>query len=119
MRPRYLAIGCLVAAAATVGACDAAGPREELAHLQIAADSVPCNASPWGRNKCLQARELVGGDAWTAWGIFYFSIDGFEHEPGFVYDLRVARREVRNPPADGSSIAYRLVELISTVPATP
>jgi hypothetical protein len=61
--------------------------------------------------ECLQVR-------WTAvgpWELFYDSIEGFTWEAGHYYLLRVARREVPNPPADGSSVAFRLVKVLSKV----
>ncbi len=51
----------------------------------------------------------------TAWQLFYDPIDGFAYEPGYEYVLRVAERNVPNPPADGSSVAYRLVRIVSKV----
>lgn len=66
----------------------------------------------------MSVRELVGGDAWGNWQPFYDSIDGFVHEPGFMYDLLVAKRTIRNPPADGSSIAYRLIRILSRTPSS-
>jgi hypothetical protein len=63
----------------------------------------------------LQVRELVGGDAWGSWRPLFSSIEGFTHEPGFVYDLIAARRRVANPAADGSAYAYRLLRIVSKV----
>lgn len=118
-RPRSAApaVVLLVAVASVVpgiGCRTSTEPREYEARLQVAADSVDC----FGMHprKCLYVRELVGGDAWTSWGAFYAPIDGFAHEPGFVYDLIVGRREIRNPPADGSSVSYRLISIVSMVP---
>lgn len=47
------------------------------------------------------------------WGNFYSQIEGFAYEPGYEYVLRVAVTEVPNPPADGASRTYRLVQLVS------
>lgn len=41
---------------------------------------------------------------------------GFSYEPGYRYTLRIARRVIENPPADGSSAAYRLLEILAKVP---
>jgi hypothetical protein len=51
------------------------------------------------------------------WQLFYDPIDGFVYEPAYLYTLRVARRVIVNPPADGSSAAFRLLEILSKVPA--
>ena len=52
----------------------------------------------------------------TAWALFYDSIEGFEFEPGCEYTVRVAIRRVDNPPADGSSLAYRLLAILRKAP---
>ena len=49
------------------------------------------------------------------WQYFYDQIDGFEWEPGYTYELRVAIYPVENPPADASSLRYELVEVINKV----
>jgi hypothetical protein len=49
----------------------------------------------------------------TAWRLFYNSIEGFTFEEGYRWRLEVERRRVPNPPADGSSVAYRLVRIVA------
>lgn len=107
-------VALIVALISVISCGQPAGPREHELRLQIGPDSISC-VGAHGPQKCLEVRELVGGDAWGAWTPFFESIDGFEYEPGFVYDLRVARRSIRNPPADGSSYAYRLLAIVSKV----
>jgi len=65
-----------------------------------------------GRFQCLQVQEgeQLGTDTWFN---FFGGIEGFEYEGGFVYNLEVRTRTIENPPADGSSIAYELVRIIS------
>jgi len=46
------------------------------------------------------------------WDYFYDSIEGFEYEEGFQYDLDVLINAIENPPADASSIRYQLIRLI-------
>ncbi|HEU0079456.1 MAG TPA: DUF4377 domain-containing protein [Longimicrobiaceae bacterium] len=46
------------------------------------------------------------------WGNFYGEIEGFAYEPGYSYRLRVLRRPVANPPADGSSVSWHLLEVL-------
>lgn len=50
------------------------------------------------------------------WRLFYGGIEGFEYEAGFSYRLRVLRRPVRNPPADGSSVSWRLLQVLEKTP---
>lgn len=105
---------------ATLGAVacgEPTGPREFVIRLQIAPDSVTCSAGN-GPIRCLRSRELVGGDAWGEWGALYERIEGFVHQPGFTYDLIIAGKTILNPPADGSSVSFRLLKIVSTVPAS-
>lgn len=59
--------------------------------------------------KCMQVRESED-DEWT---YFYERIIGFEYEEGYRYELRVEVEHLPNPPADKSSLRYRLVEVVS------
>lgn len=45
------------------------------------------------------------------WQYFYSQIMGFTFEPGYDYELIVEERKVENPPADGSSLEWLLVEI--------
>ncbi|MFL7870181.1 MAG: DUF4377 domain-containing protein [Anaerolineales bacterium] len=47
------------------------------------------------------------------WQYFYNSIQGFEWEAGYTYELRVAIYPVENPPADASSLRYELLEVVN------
>ncbi len=62
-----------------------------------------------GPRQCLQVRESEDDD----WTLFYSNIEGFEHEEGTRYELRVRVEEVPDPPADSSSLRYVLVEIVS------
>lgn len=62
-----------------------------------------------GPQTCLQVKYSPDEE----WTLFYDEIDGFEYEPGFGYELLVEITEVENPPADASSLQYRLVELVA------
>ncbi|MCP4196097.1 MAG: META domain-containing protein [Proteobacteria bacterium] len=55
---------------------------------------------------------LVKGNRDDEYTLFYDSIEGFEHEPGFEYELLVQVEEVENPPADASSFKYTLVDVV-------
>jgi hypothetical protein len=62
-----------------------------------------------GERKCLQVREVESGE----WRNFYANIEGFDHEAGHAYEIRVEVTEVPRPPADAASLRYRLLEVIS------
>jgi hypothetical protein len=65
--------------------------------LEVAAQTVACEASPRGDGQCLQVRErafddqglLVGGPA--DWQVFPADIEGYQHEPGIRNVLRLKR----------------------------
>lgn len=61
--------------------------------------------------KCMQVKNSEN----EAWSNFYQDIKGFNFEPGFRYKLKVAVNELdkNNVPADASSLAYELVEILS------
>ncbi len=60
-----------------------------------------------GPRKCLE----VNGQ------LFYESIDGFKHEEGYTYRLKIERYDAfpgeEEPPQDASRYGYRLIEVIS------
>lgn len=58
--------------------------------------------------KCLQIKEEGTSD----WTYFYNEIEGFDYVEGFYYKIKVNVSEVENPPADGSSLKYTLVEVL-------
>jgi len=63
----------------------------------------------------VQEDEKVGSNAWD---YLYDGIAGFNYEYGTIYDLKVIKRSISNPPSDGSSIEYELKEIISETPAS-
>ena len=63
--------------------------------------------------KCLQVKFSESED----WSNFHDAIEGFDYEQGYLYRLKVEKIQVENPPADASSIRYRLVELLDKTKA--
>ncbi len=115
-----LAVGLLLAACTAVqpSAGEAAEPEAsapavagETMTMFINSERVPCTGvAPM---MCLQVRESEDAD----WQFFYSGIDGFFFVPGYVYELVVQTMKIDNSPADASSIAYSLVEIVSKTPA--
>lgn len=89
------------------------GPGETV-FLEVAAQTKPCSHPLIPDRQCLQVRELKYDDKGIktgtdgAFGNFYGDIEGYAHEPGIRNVLRVKRYTIKNPPADGSSVAYEL-----------
>ncbi len=64
--------------------------------------------------QCLQVKTSPDGE----YQLFYDTIQGFEFEEGYEYEIIVSRTEVENPPADASKYQYSLVEVVSKSNAT-
>ncbi|GGX20034.1 DUF4377 domain-containing protein [Aquimarina muelleri] len=59
--------------------------------------------------KCILYKENPTED----WLFFYDTIEGFKYEEGYIYEIEVAITKIENPPADGSSLQYTLVKILS------
>ncbi len=64
----------------------------------------------------VQEDEKIGSDEWT---FLYTYINGFNFEWGYVYDIVADKKKINNPPADGSSFSYELVEIKSKTKIDP
>lgn len=64
--------------------------------------------------QCLRVRESES----EPYRNLYSSIAGFSYEPSYVYELRVEATTVPNAPADGSTVRYRLIEVVAKRKAT-
>lgn len=89
-------------------------PREEL--MQVNYYRQRCQGE--GSFDCLLVQQgyQIGGQNWE---LFYDDIQGFRHEPGYIYLLQVRIEKMPDPPMDGSDRRYRLVKIISKRPARP
>jgi heat shock protein HslJ len=74
--------------------------------VYIGPERVECEGE--GPQECYQYKEEPDSE----WQLYYFGIDGFDYEEGYVYELRVAESVVENPPAGGSSVQLSLVEMV-------
>ncbi|MGB3713334.1 MAG: DUF4377 domain-containing protein, partial [Candidatus Promineifilaceae bacterium] len=89
-------------------------PAVEGVEKQIQVGPVLVDCVGEGPQECILIREHKM-DPWEYW---YQSIDGFEYEEGFLYDLLIEEQTVENPPAGGSSIKWVLKEELSIIPVT-
>lgn len=64
--------------------------------------------------KCMQIAESEGGD----YEFFYDAIEGFTFTEGTSYVIDVTVEEVEDPPADGSSLAFSLIEIVEETKAS-
>ena len=73
----------------------------------VASHRVDCVGE--GIRKCLLVKEQPEAE----WRAFYDGIEGFEHQEGYRYEILVYETPVPNPPRDASSMAHRLVRIVS------
>lgn len=82
--------------------------------FEVAPQRAPCSHPLIPNMQCLQVRErryeangvAIKSDA--AWQPLYQDIEGYTHEPGVRNVLRVKKYDIKDPPADASSVAYVL-----------
>lgn len=113
---RRLVMGAVIAGLAAVpvgcgGAPGAGASGGEVAEFLVAGETVRCTGE--GEQDCLQIDRGEG----RGWELFYDDIAGFSHEPGTEHRLRVRVTPVADPPADGSSLADELVEVLDERPS--
>lgn len=106
MRNSLFSIGLLVA----FSACkkEEAAPAETL--LRVNSYKQTCQAEGVFSCYLTQEGDQVGSNNWQ---LFYNNIEGFTYQEGFIYTLKVKIEKVANPPADGSSLKYTLLEVVS------
>lgn len=81
--------------------------------IYVSAETKPCmGVAPM---TCLQVREKDG----DAWQLHYSGIVDFVPQPGIEYRLRIIEEQVKNPPADASSILWTLDQVIEQRMANP
>lgn len=108
----WLGVGAMAIAACTVPEDTVeTAPAGEIVTLFVGPETVDCvGVAP---QQCLQVRY----DPNDEYELFYSRISGFEFEPGYDYELVVQKTPITHPPADGSAIAWTLVEIVSQTPA--
>lgn len=79
----------------------------------IDASTVECTGV--GAQTCLRIKK-PGDSEFT---LFYGAIEGFSHQPGVEYVLKVRQSPVANPPADGSSLRTEKLETVAMLPRDP
>ncbi|GAB4163471.1 MAG: hypothetical protein Fur0021_38610 [Candidatus Promineifilaceae bacterium] len=106
-----VAVGCTAAPGDEPGAIELTA-TPEIITLYVAAETAECvGVAP---QTCLLVRTDPNGE----WEMFYDTIEGFNYEAGYAYELRVNKIQVENPPADASAVKYELLEMVSKTAAT-
>ena len=104
----FLGSACSTSEEPSASASTAAG---EVVRMWIGPELVECEGV--GPMECMQVSYTEDGES----ELFYSSIEGFTHVEGTSYVIDVQVAEVASPPADGSSLSYTLLEVISETPA--
>lgn len=77
-------------------------------------DSERVNCTGVGEQTCyrIQENDVINENDWL---LFYDSIEGFDeqYETGYTYKIIVTKINIKNPPADGSSVRYKLNKIVS------
>ncbi|MBD2757300.1 DUF4377 domain-containing protein [Spirosoma validum] len=102
-------LSLLLVVLTVLSSCDKNDLKPDVVTMRVADHRQDCVGV--GPQKCL----LVKTDGDTDWKFFYSGIEGFSYEEGFEYQLLVKREPIANPPADGSSIRYTLVEIVDKI----
>ncbi len=114
--PGVVAFVALVGLASACGSSESSGSGSpaaapEVVRMWIGPELAECVGV--GPMECMQVAYSEDGET----QLFYGSIDGFEHVEGTSYVIDAQVTEVASPPADGSSLRYTLVEVVSESPA--
>ena len=83
------------------------GADEEVRRLLVHHHMAECHGLQ--PQLCMLVRESEADE----WSYMFDAVEGFEYRWGYSYDLRVAVRDVPDPPRDASSVAYRLMDTTS------
>lgn len=98
----------------TVSACEDKEPQSEVL-MRVNYFTQTCQGLYEGNCLLVQEGAMIGSDDWE---LFYYenSIQGFDYEAGYVYDLRLEVTHIENPPADGMSTELKLLEILKKTP---
>ncbi|MCU4157320.1 DUF4377 domain-containing protein [Carboxylicivirga sp. A043] len=92
---------------------DTKATKSDTSVLFVAPYKVDCVGV--GPMNCLLVKREIN----QQWENFYSPIKGFQHEAGISYKIKVKTRKKKNIPADASSLAYELIEIIESHPYNP
>lgn len=100
----------LLAALGTTAACtinpNVATSQDRHKTIYVSAEKVPCvGVAPM---TCMQVRERPD----QPWTLNYSGIEGFEAVPGTEYKLQITETVIANPPADSSSVSWKLDKIL-------
>lgn len=98
-----------------LAACSDDEPQDTVKTIKMFISAETSTYQPFGSDHpidCMLVKE-EGKSEYTS--LDFLGISGFDYEKGYEYFLSVEKKILSNPPADGSSIAYTLINTISKV----
>lgn len=95
-----------------VAGCGSGPDNSQQARLWIGPEVVDCVGV--GPRQCLLVKESEDAE----WEFFYDQIEGFTYVEGASYVVEVEITQVEDPPADASSVSYRLIRVVESVPGS-
>ena len=96
-----------------LSSCQNDDDADVVTNIVVEVDSNPCVVYvEWGEPTPMPGMSIMeyGSDEWQQ--VSQSRIEGFTYEPGYIYRLTVKKTVLANPPADGSSITYTLIQVI-------
>ena len=84
--------------------------KQETITLYVSATTGQTTGLTGTTHECMLIKEK-GQSSWNTWE--FQGIKGFVYEKGYDYELLVMKTIYANPPADGGSYGYTLVQIVS------
>ena len=105
----FLGLSCRAGEGTNSGTTELGNESRETTFVDVMIGPELVDCVGVGPRKCL----VVDGR------FFYDSIEGFDHEPGYSYVIRMERYDAwpgqAEPPQDASRYGYRLIEILEKV----
>ena len=110
---RLLGLLLLILSITGFVACSDDEPQDKVETVKMLISDKTGTYQPWGSDSpidCMLVKEESESDYKT---LDFQGITDFVYEKGYEYALWVEKRTLVDPPADGSSIVYKLIDVIS------
>lgn len=109
---RLLGLLLLILSITGFVACSDDEPQDKVKTVKMLISDKIGTYQPWGSDSpidCMLVKEESESDYKT---LDFQGITDFVYEKGYEYALWVEKRTLVDPPADGSSIVYKLIDVI-------